>query len=385
MGRSGFAGRCSASSLSPGLGLNRFRGGGITSLGRVAVGLEQVSGRLPRAGGSRAATRFHAYHGTIWFFLHYGEVLVLNPLVTTTSTATLVDTPKEFVAIADTALWRGTRAATALHGNAFEDTAREFFAQCFGCGTRGDGEVDDADGNYYYFACWLVHHAAQAQLERTRARVQPGSHVQGVSCAPERAQHEQNVQGVSFELERQPQLPRPSAHIGRCNVQNVSFAFGQHAQRARTPVDTQTAHVHGSDADSDSDPELPSVSLHADPKISSVSLHALSLGSSRACWEKYDEECEAAAIERERAEARDERAREDLRADLFDIKRERWEDERYHEQRAEGLSHAQTDAELTQHDLEDLYREVAQFERHHEDGSSYAGRGAADGGVRQRR
>jgi len=93
-------------------------------------------------------------------------------------------------------------------------------------------KVDNADGNYYCFRSWLVYHAAQARLERTRTHIQPERHVQGASCAPGRAQHERNVQSVSFALERQPQLQRPSVHIGRCNVQNVSFAFGQHAQRA---------------------------------------------------------------------------------------------------------------------------------------------------------
>jgi hypothetical protein len=45
----------------------------------------------------------------------------------------------------------------------------------------------------------------------------------------------------------------------------------------------------------------------------------MSLSSNRACWDKYDEERETAVIERERAEARDTCAREDLRADLFEV------------------------------------------------------------------
>jgi hypothetical protein len=60
--------------------------------------------------------------------------------------------------------------------------------QYFGCGVVGEGEVDDADGNYYCFACWLVYHAARTRLER--AQVETERNVQGVSCALGRAQDE---------------------------------------------------------------------------------------------------------------------------------------------------------------------------------------------------
>jgi hypothetical protein len=113
--------------------------------------------------------------------------------------------------------------------------------------------VDPADGHFYCVACWLVFHAANARLERASARSQPGRHVQGVSCAPGRAQHGRDVRSVSFALEQPQQMPLPGAHIGSCSVQNVFSAFGQHAQRARTRVHAQSAHVHGLDSDSDSD------------------------------------------------------------------------------------------------------------------------------------
>jgi hypothetical protein len=63
--------------------------------------------------------------------------------------------------------------------------ATHITTQCFGCGSVGEGEVDDADGNYYCFACWLVYHAARARLGRARAHMQSERNVQGVSCTPE--------------------------------------------------------------------------------------------------------------------------------------------------------------------------------------------------------
>jgi len=91
----------------------------------------------------------------------------------------------------------------------------------------------------------------------------------------------------------------------------------------------------------------------------------MSLSSNRACRDKYDKKREAASLQCERAEARDARAREDLRNDLFEV--HRWEDERYHERCFEGWSHLNANEELTQHDLEELHRELAQLERRSDD------------------
>ena len=133
------------------------------SLGRPPSGGWQT--RLPLAfRRSTGGTGEHSQaegHGTTWFFDIVEKFVVMYPFVTTTSTAARADTPKEFVAIADPALRRVALAGTALHRSAFTDTAGEFVAQFFGCGVSGDCQVDDADGNYYCFACWLVYHAAQ--------------------------------------------------------------------------------------------------------------------------------------------------------------------------------------------------------------------------------
>jgi hypothetical protein len=71
-------------------------------------------------------------------------------------------------------------------------------SQCFGCGVVGEGEEDTEDGNFYCFACWLIHHAARARLRRDSAHVQPARNFQGVSSAPGSAQHERSVQDASF-------------------------------------------------------------------------------------------------------------------------------------------------------------------------------------------
>ena len=134
-------------------------------------------------------------------------------------------------------------------------------SQCFGCGVVGEGEEDFDDGNFYCIACWLIYHAAQAQGRQDTAHVQPARNLQGVSYAPESAQHERSVEDLT--LGRRPQLQRPSACTERCTVQNTSFIFEQRAQRACTQITTQAAHardleaeftqVGGWDTSSDSD------------------------------------------------------------------------------------------------------------------------------------
>ena len=87
------------------------------------------------------------------------------------------------------------------------------------------------------------------------------------------------------------------------------------------------------------------------------------LTSQRACWDKYDVEREAAARERERAEARDVRAREDLRADLFDVRRERMEDDYYHEQRADGIPRVQCHDDFSPRIWGEVRHELERVER----------------------
>ena len=48
-------------------------------------------------------------------------------------------------------------------------------SQCFGCGVVGEGEVDIDDGNFYWFASWMVYHTSH---------VQPARNLQGVAYAP---------------------------------------------------------------------------------------------------------------------------------------------------------------------------------------------------------
>ena len=89
----------------------------------------------------------------------------------------------------------------------------------------------------------------------------------------------QNDRGVSFALDRtqrtRPQTTQPAAAVARARLassgnRNVRGVFSASGQRATPPtrprsrrVDAAANRPHGSDADSDSDRELPVVSLHA--------------------------------------------------------------------------------------------------------------------------
>jgi hypothetical protein len=91
-------------------------------------------------------------------------------------------------------------------------------SQCFERGVVGEGEVDIDDGLFYCLACWLIYHAARTRLRRDTAHIQPARNFQGVSYAPESAQHERSVQDVSFTFGRRPQLQR----LGACTVAHRS-------------------------------------------------------------------------------------------------------------------------------------------------------------------
>jgi hypothetical protein len=100
-------------------------------------------------------------------------------------------------------------------------------SQCFGCGVVGEGKEDIGDGNFYCFACWLIYHTSRARLRQDTAHVQPV----------------RNLQGVSYQLQR------TGACTEHCTIQNTSFVFEQHAQRACTQITTQAAHVHDLEAE----------------------------------------------------------------------------------------------------------------------------------------
>ena len=118
-------------------------------------------------------------------------------------------------------------------------------SQCFGCGVVGEGEVDIDDGLFYCFACWLIYHAARARLRRDCVHVQPKRNLQGVSCAPEGAQHERSVQNVSSTFGQRPQLHRLGTCTERCTVQNASSVFEQRARQACTQITTRGAPAAG--------------------------------------------------------------------------------------------------------------------------------------------
>ena len=105
-------------------------------------------------------------------------------------------------------------------------------SQCFGCGVVGEGEEDNDDGNFYCFACWLIYHAAWAQLRLDCTHVQPERNFQGVSCGPGSAQHERSVQNVSSTFGQRPQLQRTGTCTERCTVQNAYSVFEQRARRS---------------------------------------------------------------------------------------------------------------------------------------------------------
>ncbi len=83
------------------------------------------------------------------------------------------------------------------------------------------------------FACWLIYHAARTRLRRDCAHVQPKRNLQGVSCAPEGAQHDRSVQNVSSTCGQRPQMQRLGTCTERCTVQNASSVFEQRTRRAR--------------------------------------------------------------------------------------------------------------------------------------------------------
>ena len=84
---------------------------------------------------------------------------------------------------------------------------------------------------------------------RVSAQVQPARNFQGVSSAPENAQHEQSVQDVSFASGRRPQLQRLGACTESCTAQNTSLVFEQRAQRVCTQITTRAAHAHDLEAE----------------------------------------------------------------------------------------------------------------------------------------
>ena len=75
---------------------------------------------------------------------------------------------------------------------------------------------------------------------------------------------------------------------------------------------------------------------HSDHASPDLFMNALTL---RDCWDSYDAECSAAAVERERGEERAAQSLVDLHQAVSEIQRERREDDEYHEQRVNGLHH----------------------------------------------
>ena len=120
--------------------------------------------------------------------------------------------------------------------------------------------VSWTDGQFYCGACWGEFLIADA---RAQMALQPAASDRGTSFVSDRRQR------------TGPQPTQPAAAVARARLassgnRNVRGVFSASGQRATPPtrprsrrVDTAANRPHGSDADSDSDRELPVVSLHA--------------------------------------------------------------------------------------------------------------------------
>lgn len=260
---------------------------------------------------------------------------------------------------------------------------------CSQCDLRALGMVDDYDGCFYCTACWGVYlaeralkkqHTAPARhagndrsaafARELQAPVRPTSSVPRASSAREQqapARPTHFVRRPSFAREQQA---RPSTGLHGNRPQSVSSALESRAlpsTRARSRRHAAKAGpAYGSGTDSDSDSDQADATL-----LPSVQLNAMD--TQRSCWRKYDEEYFDAEEERRKAEESVEHTREALRSDLFDVRRDRMEDDYYHAQRAAGKSHIEADhatRDLSPRCLEDLQRELARIERSDEEASS---------------
>ena len=131
---------------------------------------------------------------------------------------------------------------------------------CNQCNLRDVGLVDATDGRFYCGACWGDFLIADA---RAQMALQPAASDRGASFVSDRTQR------------TRPQTRQPAAAVARARLassgnRNVRGVFSASGQRATPPtrprsrrVDAAANRPHGSDADSDSDRELPVVSLHA--------------------------------------------------------------------------------------------------------------------------
>ena len=136
------------------------------------------------------------------------------------------------------------------------------------------------DGRFYCGACWGEFLIADARAQMARQHAVSNDGLQSRSAMrTQMIRSPQHDRGASSALDRMqrtgPQTTQPAAAVARArlassgnrNVRGVFSAFGQRATPPTRPrsrrVDAAANRPHGSDADSDSDQELPVVSLHA--------------------------------------------------------------------------------------------------------------------------
>ena len=140
--------------------------------------------------------------------------------------------------------------------------------------------VDATDGRFYCGACWGEFLIADARAQMARQHAVSNDGLQSRSAMrTQMIRSPQHDRGASSALDRMqrtgPQTTQPAAAVARARLassgnRNVRGVFSASGQRATPPtrprsrrVDAAANRPHGSDADSDSDQELPVVSLHA--------------------------------------------------------------------------------------------------------------------------
>ena len=151
---------------------------------------------------------------------------------------------------------------------------------CNQCHLRDVGLVDATDGRFYCGACWGEFLIADARAQMARQHAVSNDGLQSRSAMrTQMIRSPQHDRGASSALDRMqrtgPQTTQPAAAVARARLassgnRNVRGVFSASGQRATLPtrprsrrVDAAAKRPHGSDADSDSDRELPVVSLHA--------------------------------------------------------------------------------------------------------------------------
>ena len=160
------------------------------------------------------------------------------------------------------------------------DSVFSQFGRCTQCDLSDVGLVDESDGQFYCGACWGEFLIADARAQMALQHAVSNDGLQSRSAMRTQLMRSpQNDRGVSFALDRtqrtRPQTTQPAAAVARARLassgnRNVRGVFSASGQRATPPtrprsrrVDAAANRPHGSDADSDSDRELPVVSLHA--------------------------------------------------------------------------------------------------------------------------